>query len=83
MSEILTERSGSISADPVESSGKEERDDVQHVRHSRGASQCGGEGRADSRRALARRGRLVLCGQRCGGFPEEPARVRGRVRKRA
>src|SRR5262249_48394619 len=47
-----------------------------HVRQPRGASQCGGEGRADSRRALARRRRLVLCGQRCGGFPEDPARVR-------
>ena len=36
MNDIITERSGKHLADPVESSGKEERDDVEHVRDSGG-----------------------------------------------
>ena len=34
MSDIITERSGRHPADPVESSGEEECDDVEHVHHA-------------------------------------------------
>ena len=43
MSEILTERSGSILRIQLNRPRKEERDDVKHVRDPRGDSQGGGE----------------------------------------
>src|SRR5258706_15650358 len=63
-------------AHSVESSGKEKRDDGRHVRDPRGFSQRSGQGRRNTRGAVAWRGRFLQRGQRCPGFSQEPSRTR-------